>query len=286
MKLILSRKGFDASSGGIASPILPDGRMISLPIPSRGDGFTFADINVQDINVGELLTDLSRGQHAIHGQIHLDPDLDRSADKRLPGWRPALGQTGAAQTHLFRQGVGLGDAFLFFGWFREVEKYQGIWRYVPGTPDLHVLFGWLEVGAIISLAQMRQGAIDQFPWIADHPHVANPGAYADLNNTLYVATAHSIIKPGAPYGGGRFSHFADLLRLTAPGESRSMWSLPRWFYPEGRPAISYHGSMKRWTLRDDDVLLNCVGRGQEFVIDGNDYPELGNWASSIIRKHS
>lgn len=35
MKIIFSRKGFDASYGGYPSPILPDGRMISLPIPTR-----------------------------------------------------------------------------------------------------------------------------------------------------------------------------------------------------------------------------------------------------------
>ena len=34
MKVILSRKGFDSSFGGYPSPILPDGTLISLPIPS------------------------------------------------------------------------------------------------------------------------------------------------------------------------------------------------------------------------------------------------------------
>lgn len=34
MKVILSGKGFDSSYGGQASPILPDGTLLSLPIPS------------------------------------------------------------------------------------------------------------------------------------------------------------------------------------------------------------------------------------------------------------
>ena len=34
MKVVLSRKGFDSSYGGFPSPILPDGTLISLPIPS------------------------------------------------------------------------------------------------------------------------------------------------------------------------------------------------------------------------------------------------------------
>ena len=98
MKLVLSRKGFDSAAGGIASPILPDGRMISLPIPGGNDNFTFADLNVPEISASALLSDLSSERHAITDAVHLDPDLDRSIQSRLPGWRPALGQTGAAQT--------------------------------------------------------------------------------------------------------------------------------------------------------------------------------------------
>lgn len=33
MKIILSRKGFDSSVGGVASPLFPDGTLLSLPIP-------------------------------------------------------------------------------------------------------------------------------------------------------------------------------------------------------------------------------------------------------------
>lgn len=34
-KIILSRKGFDSKYGGIPSPILPDGAMLSFPIPAN-----------------------------------------------------------------------------------------------------------------------------------------------------------------------------------------------------------------------------------------------------------
>ena len=33
MKIILSRKGFDSANGGTASPVMPDGTLLSLPIP-------------------------------------------------------------------------------------------------------------------------------------------------------------------------------------------------------------------------------------------------------------
>ena len=53
MKIILSRKGFDSSNGGCPSPILPDGTLLSMPIPSNDaesyddlcyNGETYSDI--------------------------------------------------------------------------------------------------------------------------------------------------------------------------------------------------------------------------------------------------
>jgi hypothetical protein len=46
MKIILSRKGFDSSYGGYPSPILPDGKMVSLPIPLKDD-LTYSDLEVK-----------------------------------------------------------------------------------------------------------------------------------------------------------------------------------------------------------------------------------------------
>ena len=50
MKVILSRKGFDSQYGGYPSPVLPDGRMISLPIPSNDK------IEYNNLRVDENLT--------------------------------------------------------------------------------------------------------------------------------------------------------------------------------------------------------------------------------------
>lgn len=38
MKVVLSRKGMDSRAGGIPSPILPDGMLLSLPIPNEKSG--------------------------------------------------------------------------------------------------------------------------------------------------------------------------------------------------------------------------------------------------------
>ena len=37
MKVILSRKGFDSVNGKMPSAIMPNGDLVSMPIPSPGD---------------------------------------------------------------------------------------------------------------------------------------------------------------------------------------------------------------------------------------------------------
>ena len=49
MKVILSRKGFDSSNGGCPSPILPDGTLLSLPIPTD-DRDKYEDLSWKRVN--------------------------------------------------------------------------------------------------------------------------------------------------------------------------------------------------------------------------------------------
>lgn len=281
-RIIFSRKGFDSQYGGMPSPILPDGRLLPLPIPSSHDAFQMQHLAVDDVDLSGLLSDLSQGRHSLQTTIHLDPDLNRRPDLQLPGWRPSLGQTGAAQSHLASQKVGIGDVFLFFGWFRQVEKAQGRWRYARNAPHLHVLFGWLEVDHVLGVVTDRERALQQHPWIQNHPHVANPSHYTHAANTLYLARERSCLVPGIA-GGGLFSHFREPLRLTAPGQSRSTWQLPRWFYPTAnRQALSYHQRLDRWSLRPDSCELKSVAKGQEFVLQADKYPESEGWLQAII----
>lgn len=176
-RIILSRKGFDSSYGGMPSPILPDGRLVPLPIPASHDRYTLADLSVDELDLPALLADLSRGQHSLNTRIHLDPDLYRRPERRLPGWRPSLGQTGSAQSHLERRGVGPGDVFLFFGWFRQVERRAGRWQFERNSPHVHAIFGWLEVEQVLPIVTERERSLRAQPWVADHPHVQNPAHY-------------------------------------------------------------------------------------------------------------
>ena len=185
MKIVLSRKGFDSANGGAPSPIFPDGRLLSLPIPASSSPTRFADCQWGDQSVGALVESLTSSKVAAKHPAHLDPDLDRGARPRNPGWRPAFGQTGAAQTHLAQHGIGAGDLFLFFGWFREAELTAGgTWRFKRKAPDLHVLFGWLQVGEVLRVADQGHRYAGHYPWLRDHPHLN--GTWSDPN-TVYVA---------------------------------------------------------------------------------------------------
>lgn len=224
-----------------------------------------------------LLLDLTRGRRRpikASTHIHLDPDLRRDSRARRPGWRPLFGQANGAQRHLELQGVGLGDVFLFFGWFRQVEKLHGRFRFRPGSPDLHMLFGWLEIGEIWRLPE-DAGRVPN--WATDHPHVTATWP----RNTIYVA-AGTEAGPAA----GSFRSAADELILTREGHSRSRWRLPKWFHPSKRKSsLSFHSDKSRWDEDNDHSYLRSVGMGQEFVLNTQDYPEAYDWATRLIARH-
>lgn len=244
-----------------------------MPIPeARSDkhSLRYGDIEQPGIALAQVVSDLSRGRVLPSHLVHLDPDLNPASRDRPPGWRPSFGQSGAAERHLQNQGVGPGDLFLFFGWFRQVEQLPGQarcqYRYVPTAPHLHVLFGWLQIAARIDLHQPSQIP----PWLGPHPHAqGQPYAAADA---IYIAR-EQLQLPGLPQlgalpGGGLFPQFHPALQLTAPGQRRSLWQLPGWFWlgEEAIPRLSYHRRRDRWRREGDRRLLQTVGRGQEFVL--------------------
>jgi len=279
MRVILSRKGVDSSSGGLASPIL-NGWLVSLPIPEGRSHITYADLTFGKVSLGKLVKDLSDGAVPSNRHVHLDPDILRSIYPRKPGWRPIFGQGQcAAESHLKTCGVTVGDLFLFFGWFREAELRDGKYRYRPDAPDLHVIYGWLQVGAVITCTDRR---LSDIPWARYHPHFR--GGYG----TAYIASEKLDLGSnarGIP-GGGQFARYHECLRLTAPNSpSRRLWQLPGWFYPRnGCLPLTYHPNTASFRRRGKYTILESAGRGQEFVLDSRDYPEAVSWARRAILK--
>jgi len=283
MKLILSRKGFDSSAGQCASPIFPSGELCSLPIPEpqpTRNAVCYQDIQIGNHTAGKLVADLTQGKITPRMSAHLDPDLVASHLPRPSGWKPLFGQAGAAEGHLQKSGVGPGDIFLFYGWFRRIEEHAGRYRYVKAAPNLHVIFGWLQVERRVAVAERT--AIPA--WALDHAHCRR--LLPTPMDSLYIATDHlnlpsiAINQPG----GGIFQDWQPTRTLTAvDAQLRSHWHLPAWFHPEGRrSSLSYHDKPARWTRLNNAVQLQTVGRGQEFILDCDNYPEAIEWLAGLF----
>ena len=283
MKIILSRKGFDSKNGGFPSPVLPDGKMMSLPIPIEGD-WSYNGLTAPGVkNYAEIMEELCANQYIGNKGAHMDPDLVRTARDRSPGWLPAFGQNEGAQTVLDDRGVSKGDLFLFFGWFRHTKKANGKLRYCFGPggwndkEDFHAIFGYLEIG---EKYEVNEDA--QLPnWLNDHLH-AMEYRRKIKGNTIYVATPKLSFHPSYP-GGGVFE-FDERLRRTKKGESKSCWDLPRQVFQD--VTISSHPeTSEKYGWKENYFRL--ADRGQEFVIP-NDYYELAperviQWASDLIK---
>lgn len=284
MKIILSRKGFDSSVGRVASPIFPSGEMCTLPITEfseRAGATRYEDIRFGELTLGKLVHDLTRGKIAPARAAHLDPDLNREGLPRMPGWKPLFGQAGAAEGHLRNVGVQPGDLFLFYGWFRLVELHDGKYCYVKAARDLHVILGWLQIEQRIVLPDP-----EHIPdWARYHPH-SQRKQYASTDS-LYIATDHLQLPgvsgdlPGA--GIFRRYHSALCLTNTEPYSSRRVWRMPGWMHPTiEQAALTYHRNPSVWQRRDGYTLLRSAGRGQEFVLDCDDYPQAAAWAVELM----
>lgn len=264
MKIILSRKGFDSENGGQASPILPDGTLLSMPIPSRNDHTRFTELFHEDKNYYEILRELKENTSIKEKYTcHLDPDIRSTVLNRPPGWKPAFGQSDAALGHLTKSHIEKDDIFLFFGWFRQTEIINGKLNYVSNAPDLHVIYGYLQIGEIHLLP-------DTLPeYVKYHPH-AGADFKNKRHNCIYIANSKLSFNSDLP--GSSPLLFNENLVLTKTGMTRSKWDLPKIFRDVN---ISYHS---KDSFKTDH--FHSAAKGQEFVIDATN--DLINWASELI----
>lgn len=275
MKVILSRKGFDSQYGGYPSPILPDGRMISLPIPSDEEKpIHYSDLKIDRTTTyydimkelePEIKYDDEWHRLTERTKCHLDPDVYRNVRKRNEHWKAIFGQIDAAQTHLDNEGVKEGDIFLFFSTFRQTEYEGGRSNFVPEDPKIHIIFGYLQIGEIKKI-----GPNTKCPsWMDYHPHTDSDRRGG--NNTVYIARDTLSWDSKLP-GADTFDYHEDLI-LTKEGYSKSRWDLDAIFK---EVKISYH-SKKSW---GKEGYFQSTAKGQEFVIHSNN--EIEGWVKKLI----
>lgn len=294
MKVILSRKGFDSANGGIMSPILEDGTMISLPIPAKKNKNGKAPCNLEKDRYNELaFYDRSRGERVSYEKImkdlgydfgrnpiycHFDPDLDNGRRiKKIDGWLPAFGQIGSSASYLEKAGIGEcgnSDLFLFFGNFHFVEYKDGKYRYTKDTGDfykdndLQVIWGYLQID------DRKTGAseiLERVPW---HPH-AMPHRTGEKYNVIFTGRDKltlDLSKPGVgvlPFHKNRV--------LTAVGESKATWK-NKDIYDEDHHF--YIRKKRHNSAKDPKKGLYYAGVWQELVLAESD--DCTKWAKEII----
>lgn len=271
MKVILSRKGFDSANGRCRSPILPDGTMLSLPIPGQSEPDKYSDLQYNGMKYQDIVEQLSP-QKDKYEFCHLDPDLRSDIrTNEIKDWHPAFGQIGAAQGTLRNANVEEGDLFLFFGWFRKSKLENGRLRF--STPkdssdfydfaDLQAIYGYLQIGKIITNPE----EISTYWW---HPH-ASSSRINEKNNALYIPSESLSFAKELP--GFGVLNFREDRVLTMKGQSRSVWNPHDFLMPD-----KVYGNKKN--SAENVNGLSYAGIWQELIV--NESPELLDWAKSII----
>ena len=265
MKIILSRKGIDSGNVDIASPILPDGTLLSIPIPTDDNtGMSYADIQYQEKSFEDILRSLNRGRDlklAYHN-IHLDPDIRKNIYVKLPdGWFPAFGTRSADEAAVRPMTIAQpGDIFLFFGRFRHVDE-----GFRFSSPELHCIWGYMQVGQVIT----DRKDIEQYHW---HPHSKSKRLLNERYNTLYIPSPFLSWDPLIP-GCGTLK-FHEECQLTLPGKTRALWRKQPFYMPEKVT------NAKRKNSDQTGLGLYYSGFWQELVLEEDELAT--EWAKTVI----
>ena len=268
MKIILSRKGFDSANGGIVSPIMEDGTLLSFPIPSN-DKDTFDTLAYCGQTYEKILKDLKyKGKN----NCHLDPDL--SLDRRLipiEKWQPIFGQINSSASYLLNKvGIKTGDIFLFFGNFHKVkienEKYQFVKKSgnFYNDNDLQVIWGYLQVGKIITDPTEQE----TYTW---HPHAVKERTKTK-NNVMFLASDRLSFNNNL--SGAGLLKFREDRVLTAKNCNKATWE-KRAFYDTD----TVIGNRKNSSKIANGIYYS--GIWQELGLQES--KESEDWAKSIIQ---
>lgn len=290
MKVILSRKGMDSENGGIPSPIIQTKHGIrkfySLPIPAENSDIKYDELHLfDDLKVSDFIADLGLKSRK-YDVCHLDPDIRESYLEQRPiDWKRCFGQVNIPQTHLENNQIGIGDVFLFFGWFKRAEYKNGKFQYVKDKDypnGFHAIYSYLQINEIYKPNKEKTPA-----WLEYHPHVKYKKEikFKNINNTIYVATELFNYPQHFNKNGSASFVFKEDLILTKKGQpNRTLWELPVELHPRSGVKLSYNPAHK-WDIKDNKAILESVSQGQEFVfcdVEAN----VEKWCIDLIKNHT
>lgn len=305
-KVILSRKGFDSTYGGYPSPILPDGTLLSIPIPDKDSRVKYKELECsygRYDNYARIMKDLYGSDQYCNMGAHIDPDLDQKTLERDKGWRALFGPLYPRYaTHLaVKTEVSIGDIFLFFGWFRKtIETEEGLRFDQNDDKGRHVIFGYLQVGEIAVGEEARKHLkcrdakqdnkwtdVETFlkinTWAKYHPHF--PGKEKGDRKETFVLVASEELSDTKKPGAGVFKLPKDNdkespLILTKNDETISKWRIDLPFVNEEKKELACKMSHHSQKSVKKKGYFQSKSPGQEFVIEATE--DVVKWAKKII----
>lgn len=276
MKVILSRKGFDSENGKMPSAIMPNGDVVSFPIPSE-DYTTFDDLRYGQFSYKRILDSLAQKKFGCGCEVfpqrhcHVDPDLDRTRWKNVHRyWKPAFGPSWDVWHYLNTTvGIAKNDIFLFFGTFHFlIQKTTAEFEFSVRTgdffhdSDLHLIWGYLQVGDVICDPERTS----EYSW---HPHAGGP--------LLIIPRKRLSFAPSKP-GYGLLPFSIDRV-LTSEGKSKAYWKYNKVYSPENIIVAKGRKNSSR-----DPSCIYYSGIWQELGLKESKTTE--NWCKRMIMGHN
>jgi len=283
MSIVLSKKGFDSSTGGMYMPMNgKTGEYAYLFRPEDKTDSKYKGVPYEAIptnfyglkNMKEVLEMKNKYKNPI---AHVDPDL-LNFRPNLREWKPTYGQKGAALGYLKYRGVGensKGSIFLFFNRFKP-------WKNNGNTlTEGYYIYGWLQVGETVIPSKISN---KEWHPINYHPHFSS--IYTKDNNNLVYIASDKLFNKDIP-GAGMFKKLSGEVRLSINDKKELLkWCLPI-------EAYKSFSRLKDYSKIDDKYCLVYwpQGYGQEAICPGDmqgvsdiTIKKLREWAIDIIKK--
>ena len=161
-----------------------------------------------------------------------------------------------------------GDLFLFFGSFHRVKEENGHYRYVRHSGDfyqdndIHAIFGYMQVGKIITDPEEAKKLF----W---HPHACEDRIH-NPTNAIYLPAERLSFRPDLP-GCGLFQ-YDERRVLTFEGHPKATWKPNGVYMPDAIVG-------KRKNSSKGPGVFYC-GIWQELAL--KETPEAERWAVSLF----
>lgn len=314
MKVIFSRKGFDSSYGGFPSIILPDGQMISFPIPEKGkkktmnetdskikgieaENLKFILADKKELSLKEIFEKYNIQKIKIPGNtpteqeventiFHYDPqiqnvvqriyDQDNNKIINITNEYAAFGQSRAAASHLLNQKISKDDVFLFFGTFKWTGKDK------KNRKEFHALWGYMIVDDVFNI----DNEFTHFNGIEDYNNPSskypNLKFHPHYNNKKHEGKKNIII---CSKRFGTFIFDEDKLKLTENDSTKSHWKIPNFWKISDKNAkitMTYNTNNLEEILDDGNLKIKSASIGQEFVINKYNPEIMKDWLEKIL----